>query len=201
MRLYDFLDSGNGYKVRLLLHKLGLPYERVELDIMKGETRTPGFLARNPDGRIPALELDDGRILPESNAILCFLADGTRYMPADAFDRAQVLRWMFWEQYVHEPSVAVARFIQHFMPEDSPRRGEELAQKMAAGNRALGILDRHLANRNFLVGETLSIADICLYGYSNVAEEGGFDLSLYPKLVDWLARVADDAPHIAINEG
>lgn len=201
MRLYDFLDSGNGYKVRLLLHKLGQPYKRVELDIMKGETRTPGFLARNPDGRIPALELDDGRILPESNAILCFLADGTRYMPADAFDRAQVLRWMFWEQYVHEPSVAVARFIQHFMPEDSPRRGEELAQKMAAGNRALGILDRHLANRTFLVGETLSIADICLYGYSNVAEEGGFDLSLYPKLVDWLARVADDAPHIAINEG
>lgn len=201
MRLYDFLDSGNGYKVRLLLHKLGLPYERVELDIMKGETRSPEFLARNPDGRIPALELDDGRILPESNAILCYLAEGTRYMPTDAFDRAQVLRWMFWEQYVHEPSVAVARFIHHFTPADSPRRGDELRLKTEAGNRALGILDRHLANRNFLVGETLSIADICLYGYSNVAEEGGFDLSLYPKLVDWLARVADDAPHIAINEG
>lgn len=201
MRLYDFLDSGNGYKVRLLLHKLGLAYERVELDIMKGETRSPDFLARNPDGRIPALELADGRVLPESNAILCYLADGTRYMPADAFDRAQVLRWMFWEQYVHEPNVAVARFIHHFTPADSPRRGDELRLKTEAGNRALGILDRHLAARKFLAGETISIADICLYGYSHVAEEGGFDLARYPNLVDWLARVADDAPHIAINEG
>jgi glutathione S-transferase len=201
MRLYDFLDSGNGYKVRLLLHKLDIAYERVEMDILSGATRTPEFLARNPDGRIPSLELDDGRILPESNAILCYLADGSRFIPEDRFDRAQVMRWMFWEQYVHEPNVAVARFIRHFTDTDSPRRGGELTAKMEGGNRALGIMDRHLKDHDFLVGDSVTIADISLYAYTHVAGEGGFELNNFPNLVDWLDRVADDAPHIRIDQG
>ena len=201
MELYDFLDSGNGYKIRLLLHKLGVDYTRIEVDILAGETRTPEFLAWNPDGRVPLLKLDDGRLLPESNAILYYLAEGSRYFPEDRFTRAEVMRWMFWEQYVHEPNVSVARFIRHFLPADHPRRGAELEQKMAGGKRALQIMDRHLDGRKFLVGDQLTIADICLYGYSNVAEEGGFRLAEYPNLLDWLKRVADDTPHIPITRG
>ena len=121
MRLYDYLSSGNGYKCRLLLRQLGRPFERVELDIMKNETHTPDFLARNPNGKIPVLELDDGRCLAESNAILCYLAEGSRLLPADSFERATVLQWLFFEQYSHEPNIATTRFIVSHLPADSPR--------------------------------------------------------------------------------
>ena len=200
MRLYDFLDSGNGYKARLLLNKLGLSYERVELDILKGETRTDAFLARNPNGRVPALELDDGTILPESNAILVYLADGSRFLPQNRLARAQCLQWMFFEQYNHEPSIAVARYILRHTPEDSPRWAElpTLAEK---GNAALAVMERHLESRRFFVGEQLSIADIALYAYTHVAEQGGFGLSGYPNVQAWLTRVASDSPHIPITAG
>ena len=200
MRLYDFLDSGNGYKARLLLHKLGLSYERVELDILTGETRTDAFLTKNPNGRVPALELDDGTVLPESNAILAYLADGSRFLPEDRLRRAQCLQWMFFEQYNHEPSIAVARYILRHTSEDSPRRAElpTLAEK---GNAALGVMERHLDDRRFFVGEQLSVADIALYAYSHVADQGGFVLSRYPHVQGWLNRVAADEPHIPITAG
>ena len=200
MRLYDFLDSGNGYKARLLLHKLGLSYERIELDILKGETRTEAFLAKNPNGRVPALELDDGTVLPESNAILAYLADGSRFLPEDRLRRAQCLQWMFFEQYNHEPSIAVARYILRHTPEDSQRRAElpTLAEK---GNAALGVMERHLDGHRFFVGEQLSVADIALYAYSHVADQGGFVLSRYPNVQGWLDQVAADEPHIPITAG
>lgn len=200
MRLYDFLDSGNGYKVRLLLHKLGQRYERIELDITKGETRTEAFLAKNPNGRIPALELDDGSILPESNAIIFYLADGSAFLPDDRLDRARCLQWMFFEQYNHEPSIAVARFIHHFTTEDSPRRAE-LPSLMEKGHAALAVMEGHLKTRPFFVADKLTIADIALYAYSHVADEGGFDLSGYPAVQAWLDRMATSEPHIPITHG
>ena len=166
--LYDYLDSGNGYKVRLLLAHLGRPYRHVELDIMRGETRTPEFLAINPNGRIPALRLEDGRHLAESDAILWYLAEGTAYLPADPFQRAQVLQWMFFEQYSHEPYVATPRFILRHLPADSPRRAE-LPHRQARGREALAVMERHLQERSFFVGESYGIADIALYAYTHVA--------------------------------
>ncbi len=200
MRLYDFLDSGNGYKARLLLHKLGLSYDRVELDILEGATRTEAFLVKNPNGRVPALELEDGTVLPESNAILVYLAEGSRFLPQDRLERAQCLQWMFFEQYNHEPCIAVARFILLHTPEDSPRRAElpTLAEK---GNAALGVMERHLEGRQYFVGDQLSVADIALYAYTHVADQGGFDLSGYPNVQAWLERVRSDSPHIPITAG
>ena len=200
MRLYDFLDSGNGYKARLLLHKLGLSCERVELDILKGETRTEAFLTKNPNGRVPTLELDDGTVLPESNAILVYLADGSRFLPQDRLQRAQCLQWMFFEQYNHEPSIAVARYILRHTPEDSPRRAE-LPTLLEKGNAALGVMERHLEGHGFVVGDQLSVADIALYAYTHLAKQGGFDLSDYPNVQAWLTRVASDSPHVPITAG
>jgi glutathione S-transferase len=194
MRLYDFLPSGNGYKVRLLLSQLRLPFELVEKDIMKGETRTPEFLAINPNGRIPVLELDDGRRLSESDAILFYLADGTRFLPDERFARAEVLQWMFFEQYSHEPYIAVARFWRHFL--DRPVDDE----RMDRGRQALGVMERHLARRRFFVGERYGIADVALYAYTHVADEGGFDLAPYPAVRTWLERVASEPGHVPITQ-
>jgi glutathione S-transferase len=194
MRLYDFLPSGNGYKVRLLLSQLRLPFELVEKDIMKGETRTREFLAINPNGRIPVLELDDGRRLSESDAILFYLADGTRFLPDERFARAEVLQWMFFEQYSHEPYIAVARFWRHFL--DRPVDDE----RMDRGRQALGVMERHLGRRRFFVGERYGIADVALYAYTHVADEGGFDLASYPKLRAWLERVASEPGHVPITQ-
>lgn len=188
LRLYDYHDSGNGYKVRLLLAQLGLPYEYVEKDIMKGETRTPEFLALNPNGRIPVLQLEDGAALAESNAILFYLAEGTPYLPADRLDRARVLQWLFFEQYSHEPYVAVARFLLRHTPPDDPRR-DMLEQRQKGGYAALGVMEGHLAERPFFVAGRYSIADIALYAYTHVADQGGFELGSYPALRAWLARV------------
>jgi len=198
-RLYDYLPSGNGYKIRLLLTQLEIPFDRIELDITKGATRTPEFLARNPNGRIPALELDDGRILAESDAILFYLAEGTPFLPADRFARAQVLQWMFFEQYSHEPNIATVRFWLH--SELTDERRALIPTKRQQGYAALGVMEKHLASRSFFVDESYSIADIALYAYTHVADEGGFDLTPYPAVGRWLARVAAQPRHIPITQG
>jgi glutathione S-transferase len=199
-RLYDFLPSGNGYKVRLLLTQLGVPFELVELDITQGLTRRPEFLAKNPNGRIPTLEIEAGVFLPESNAILFYLAEGTAFFPVDRLERAQVLQWMCFEQYSHEPNIATVRFwVTHDLL--TPERRAQLDQKRALGYAALDVMDQHLAKRSFFVGERYSIADIALYAYTHVAGEGGFDLTPYAALRDWLQRVRAQPRYIPITQG
>ena len=186
--LYGFSPSGNCHKVRLLLEQLGRPYRWIETDSSRGATRTPEFLALNPNGKVPLLVLDDGRTLTESNAMLCWLAEGTGYLPADAWQRAQALSWMFFEQYSHEPYVAVARFIRGWTPADSPRRAD-LPRLRERGHQALAVMERHLLASPWFTGSRYGIADIALFAYTDVAGEGGFDLAPYPAIRDWLARV------------
>lgn len=188
LTVYGMKASGNCYKVQLLLELLGRPYRWVEVNSAAGETRTPEFLAKNPNGRVPLLELEDGRRLPESNAILCFLAEASPFLPKDAFARAQVLQWLFFEQYSHEPYVAVARFICGWLPEDHPRRAE-LPRLRERGHQALAVMEQHLAGQHYFVGERCTVADIALYAYTHKAADGGFDLAPYPALRAWLARV------------
>ena len=198
MRLYDFHDSGNGYKVRLLLAQLGVGYEYVDVDILHGKSRTPEFLARNPNGRIPVLELDDGTFLPESNAILFYLAEGTRYLPSDRLARAQALQWMFFEQYSHEPNIATSRFWLRHTEIDDERR-KRLEEKKALGHAALSVMERHLESRPFFVAGTYTIADIALYAYTHVAPEGGFDLGPYRAVRAWLERVRTQPGHVPLG--
>ena len=198
MRLYDFHESGNGYKVRLLLNQLGIPHERIELDILKGETRTPDFLAKNPNGRIPLLELDDGTRLAESNAILFYLALGTAFLPADRLAQAQALQWMFFEQYSHEPYIAVVRF-WHFSGQ-AEAMADEIPARMERGYQALDVMERHLGEEDFFVGGRYSIADIALYAYTHVAEEGHFELARFLRIQAWLERVAAQPGHIPITQ-
>jgi glutathione S-transferase len=200
IRLYDYLSSGNGYKVRLLLTLLAIPFERVELDIVKAETRTPEFLEKNPNGRIPLLETEDGKLLAESNAILFYLAEGTSYMPNDPFARAQVMQWMFFEQYSHEPNIATVRhWIMHLGV--SKERREMLAQKQKQGYTALQVMEKQLQNHEFFVAEHYSIADIALYAYTHVAPQGGFELESFPAICAWLDRVSQQPGHIPITQG
>src|SRR5262249_28570675 len=181
MRLYDNLSSGNGYKCRLMLARRGLPYERVELDIFAGASRTPEFLAMNPNGRIPLLELDDGRRLAESNAIMWWLAEGTPYLPEERFARAEVLQWMFFEQYSHEPYIATVRsWILHTTLDEAKRKAIE--ERRPRGYAALGVMEQHLGPRRFFVGERYSIADIALYAYTHVAHEGRSELVEFPSV-------------------
>jgi glutathione S-transferase len=195
LRLYDYYDSGNGYKVRLLLAQLGITYEYVETDIIKGETRTPEFLAINPNGRIPVVVLEDGTPLAESNAILFYFAEGTPYLPSDRLDRARVLQWLFFEQYSHEPYVAVARFLLRHTDPGDPRRAM-LEQRQKGGYAALGVMERHLAENPFFVGDRYSIADIALYAYTHLADQGGFELGSYPCVRAWLARVESQPGYV-----
>ena len=197
LRLYDYLPSGNGYKVRLLLTQLGIPFERVELDIYQGATRTPEFLAKNPNGRIPTLELENGVFLPESNAIMFYFADGTAFFPTDRLERAQVLQWLFFEQYSHEPNIATVRAWMHVHM--TPEREAQIPSKRTLGYAALDVMERHLTGRRFFVGERYSIADIALYAYTHVADEGGFDLTPYPVIRGWLDRVRSQPKHIPIT--
>ena len=199
VRLYDFLESGNGYKVRLLLAPLIVDVERVEVDILKGETHTPDFLAKNPNGRIPLLEFEDGSTLAESNAIQWYLATETPFLPDDEFERALVLQWMFFEQYSHEPYIAVPRFWAHSGTMEANR--EALPEKYERGNAALRVMEEHLSERAFFVGERYSIADIALYAYTHVAEEGGFELAPYPAVLAWCQRVAGQPGHLPITQG
>jgi len=198
MKLYDYLDSGNGYKVRLALAQLGQPFDWVECDILQGATRTPEFLARNPNGRIPTLELDDGTCLAESDAILWYLAEGSALVPDERLLRAQVLQWMFFEQYSHEPYVATPRFIVKHLPEDSPRRAE-LPERLERGRAAFAVMDRHLGGQRFFVGNRYTIADIALYAYTHVAHEGGHDLAPYANVRGWLERVQAQPGHILLS--
>jgi glutathione S-transferase len=181
-------DSGNSYKVKLALEQLGLPYRWVEVDSGRGETRTAQFLAMNPNGKVPTLALEDGGYLPESNAILCYLAEGSPLMPAERLARARVLQWMFFEQYSHEPYVAVARAILHYQPPDSPRRAE-LPRLHERGHQALAVMEEQLAREPFFAGERYSVADISLFAYTHCAADGGFDLGRYPAIRGWLDRV------------
>ncbi|MGH8276089.1 MAG: glutathione S-transferase family protein, partial [Steroidobacteraceae bacterium] len=191
-------DSGNGYKVRLLLAQLGQRYRLIELDILTGATRTPEFLARNPNGRIPTLELDDGTCLAESNAILWYLAKDSPFLPPAHLAQAQVLQWMFFEQYSHEPYVATVRFILKHLPPDSPRRAE-LPDRRARGRAALAVMEKHLGRNRFFVGDRYSIADIALYAYTHVADEAQLDLTPFPAIRAWLDRVAAQPDHVPIT--
>lgn len=189
MRVYGDVQSGNCYKIKLLASLLEIPHEWVPVDILAGDTRTEAFLALNPAGQIPLLELDDGRVLAESNAILNYLAADSRYLPMAAFERAKVLQWQFFEQYSHEPYIAVARFISKYLGLPDERRDEYFA-KQKGGHEALRVMERQLAQTPYLCGAEVSIADISLYAYTHVAHEGGFDLSVYPAIGRWLERIA-----------
>jgi glutathione S-transferase len=197
MLLYDNDASGNCYKVRLLLAQLGIGYERRQLDVVDRSNRPEVLGGLNPALRVPTLILDDGRPLGESNAILCYFAEGTPYLPEDRYERAQVLQWLFFEQYSHEPFIAVARFWEHFGIEasDADRKA-----KHEGGLKALTAMESQLTDRQFLVGERYTIADISLYAYTHVAPEGGFELEPYPAIRAWLGRVAEQPGHIAITE-
>jgi glutathione S-transferase len=188
LTVHGMKASGNCYKVQLALEQIGQPYRWVEVDSAAGGTRTPAFLAMNPNGKVPLLEVGPGRYLPESNAILCFLAEGTPLWPTDRWSRAQALQWMFFEQYSHEPYVAVARFICRWLPADHPRRAE-LPRLLERGAQALAVMERHLADAPYFAGEAYSVADIALFAYTHCAADGGFDLAAYPALQQWLDRV------------
>lgn len=203
MILHDNLSSGNGYKVRLLLAQLGISFERIEYDTGRGETRTPEFLKRiDPNGRIPVLETDDGEFLAESDAILFYLAEGTPFLPDGRLERARVLRWMFFEQYSHEPNIAVARaWIHVFGLEMTEERRLALEAKRKLGHDALGVMEGHLCQNDYFVGGRYSVADIALYAYTHVAHEGGFDLTGYPAVRAWIGRVAAQPGYVPITRG
>lgn len=188
LTLYGMTGSGNCHKPALLMHQLGIPFQWHELDILHGASRTPEFLAKNPNGRVPLLELDDGRCLAESNAMLCYLADGSPLFPDQRWQRAQILQWLFFEQYSHEPYIATVRFWVHYLG-----KAEEWAQKiretMPRGYAALGVMETQLAKTPFLAGDAYTIADIALWAYTHVAPQGGYSLADYPQIRAWLARV------------
>lgn len=199
MRLYQMQDSGNCYKVRLAAHQLGQPLELVDVDILKGESRTEDFLKRNPNGRVPTLELDNGCSLPESNAILFWLAEGTALLPEDRFARAEALQWMFFEQYSHEPYIAVARFWHSIKPGGREEKAAMFPEWHRRGHEALAVMERHLSSHDWFAGGAYSIADIALYAYTHVAHEGDFDLAPYKAVNSWLARVASEPLHVPMN--
>jgi glutathione S-transferase len=189
-RLYDYLPSGNGYKVRLVLRELGLPHELVEVDILKGGSRTQEFLAKNPNGRIPVLEIPGKGYLWESHAIMSYLADGSALVPEDPLDRARMWQWLCFEQYNLEPNVATVRFWLHSLHKTEAELGDKLTDKRRLGFAALDVLERGLADRDYLVANRYTLADIGLYAYTHVAEEGGFPLERYPAIRGWCARIA-----------
>jgi glutathione S-transferase len=198
LRLYDYLESGNSYKARLVLTQLDIPFERVPIDIRKGETRTTAFLKKNPNGRIPLLELEDGTYLAESNAIIWYLAEGTHLLPDDRLARAQVLQWMFFEQYSHEPYIAVLRFWMHGgILEQMP--ASVVAEKRQRGEAALAVMEQQLAGRDFFVAGRYTIADVALFAYTHVADEGGFELAGYPAVLSWIERVRAQPRHLPIT--
>jgi glutathione S-transferase len=201
LTLHEYPPSGNCYKIRLTAALLGIPLARRGYDIMRGETRTPAFLASvNTNGRIPVLQIGD-RFLPESNAACVWLASDSRLIPADRFDHADMLRWMFFEQYNHEPNVATLRFWLAFIGEAALSEGQhaQLPAKRAAGEAALALMEEHLADRTFFVGDGVTLADITLYAYTHVAGEGGFDLAAFPAVSAWLGRVAAEPGYIPLS--
>lgn len=198
-RLYDFLPSGNAYKVRLLLHQLSIPFERIEINILQKEAKTPEFLTINSNGRIPVLKIAEDQYLAESNAILFYLSQNTDFFPVDPWHQAQVMQWLFFEQYSHEPNIATARYWISILKQPE-KYAEALVQKQKAGYAALGVMEKHLNQHPFFVGDKYSIADIALYAYTHVAHEGNFDLSLYPQICAWLKRVENQPNYLAIAD-
>ena len=199
LRVYGDVNSGNCFKVKLVLHQLDIPYTWQHVDILKKQSRTPEFLAMNPTGKIPLVELDNRVFLPESNAILHYLADGSALLPTDRLDRARVLQWLFFEQYNHEPSVATARYIVRYL--GRPAEHEQLLQrKIAEGIQALGIMEQHLVSRAFFAADRYSIADIALYAYTHVAHEGDIDLAPFPAIRSWMDRVRSQPRYVGMNE-
>ncbi len=188
--------SGNCYKIRLLLTQLYIPFVTLEIDILKGESRTNEFLHKNPNGRIPVLEIEPGKLLFESNAIMFYLSEGTEFFPKDKFERAQVMQWLFFEQYSHEPFIATSRF--WYLTGKSEEFQEALQQKQAPGYAALGVMERHLETNDFFVADRYTIADIGLFAYTHVAGEGGFDLTRFPAIQSWIDRIKSQPGYINI---
>jgi len=186
--IYGDSRSGNCYKLKLLCAELGIGYDWQEVDILKGDTHTPEFLAKNPNGKIPLLELPDGRCLAESNAILCFLADGSNLFCGDSFERAEILQWLFFEQYSHEPYIATSRFIIQYLGRP-PEREAALKEKREGGLKALGIMEAALQGSSYLTGDLFTVADIALFAYTHVSDEGGFSLDEFPAIRAWIERI------------
>ena len=197
-KIYGDTQSGNCYKIQLLCELLDIAYEWIPVDILKGETQSEMFQAMSPVGKIPLLELADGRFLSESNAILYYLAVGTDFLPADQWERAKVLQWQNFEQYSHEPYIAVARYIKKYLGMPLERKAEYEA-KQEGGHRALKVMEQQLSMTPYLTGETYTIADISLYAYTHVAHEGGFDLNDYAAIKSWLNRIANHSKHIVME--
>lgn len=197
--LYGMIDSGNCYKPRLLLAKLGIAFRNVEVSSHTGDTRKPEYLAKNPNAMVPLLELDDGRRLAESNAILLYLSEGTRFLPADRYQRALAYQWLFFEQYSHEPYIAVRKALLTFPERARDATPERLAQTLERGNKALGVMNQHLSQSRFFAGDAISVADIALYAYTHDAEKGGFQIDAYPAVAGWLRKVEADPGHVAID--
>jgi len=198
LKVYGDVYSGNCFKVKLLLSHLALPHEWVHVDILKKETRTSNFLAKNPYGKIPLIEIEPGTFLSESSAILNYLAEGTSFLPKDRLERARILQWMSFEQYSHEPYIATARFIIRYLGRPSHLE-ENLQQKMGPGYQALDAMEQHLSSQAFFVAERYTIADIGLYAYTHVAHEGGFDMSKYSAIASWIARVRSQAGYVGMD--
>lgn len=199
LTVYGDIQSGNCYKIRLLLTLLHVPHNWQHIDILRKQSRTPEYLAKNPNGKVPLLELDDGRCLAESNAIINFLAEGTGYFPADPWLRAQVMQWQFFEQYDHEPTVAVARYIMKYLGSPA-ERAQDLANKQLGAGKALGVMEQHLAQHDWFVGNSITNADISLHAYTHVAYEGGIDLGSYPAIQHWLQRVAATPGFVSLRD-
>jgi len=197
VKIYGDIQSGNCYKIKLLCSLLGIQHEWIHLDILAGATRTVDFLAKNPNGKIPLLELDDGRCLSESNAILNFLAAGSELLPVEPYALAKVQQWQFFEQYSHEPYIAVARFIAKYLGLPEHRKAEYEA-KQAGGHKALAVMEQQLSVSEYLTGNVLSTADISLYGYTHVAHEGGFDLAQYPAVLAWVQRIEKHPNYVSM---
>jgi glutathione S-transferase len=199
MILYGMIDSGNCYKPRLLMAKLGIAFTNVEVSSHTGDTRTADYVAKNPNAMVPLLELDDGRRIAESNAILFYLSEGTRFLPVDKYERALAYQWLFFEQYSHEPYIAVRKALLTFPERAKDATPERLASTLERGNKALRVMNRHLEGHAFFAGDAYSVADIALYAYTHTAEMGGFQLDAYPAVADWLKRVEADPGHVPLE--
>lgn len=197
--LYGMIDSGNCYKPRLLMAKLGIAFTNIEVSSHTGETRKADYVAKNPNAMVPLLELDDGRRLAESNAILLYLAEGTRFLPTDSYERGLAYQWLFFEQYSHEPYIAVRKALLTFPERAKDATPERLAVTLERGNKALGVMNRQLQGRAFFAGDALSVADIALYAYTHTAEQGGFQLDDFPAVAAWLKRVEADPGHVPME--
>ena len=199
LKIYGDSRSGNCYKIQLLCAEMGIDYDWQEVDILAGDTRTPQFLAMNANGRIPLLALPDGRFLAESNAILFYLADGSEFFAGDTYSRAQILQWMYFEQYSHEPNIATSRFIIKYLG-NPPDRQPDLEKMRAGGHQALAVMEQQLLSHSFITGDKYNIADIALFAYTHVADEGGFDLEEYPATLAWIERITGRPNYVPMSK-